>query len=276
MHVAALTIYPVKSLGAVAVERARMEAEGLAGDRRLMLVDADGTFLTQREEPRLAVLRAHLDAGSLRITGPGLSVDAGRRDGGRVAVSIWGAAADAATVGAAADAALSAWLGRPVRLVALDAATRRRSNPDWAPDAPVSFADGFPALVATAASLDDLNGRILERGGTAVPMARFRPNIVVAGADPWAEDGWATIRVGEVVLDLPKPCQRCVITTTDQDTGERPDDEPLATLTKFRRSRDPRIRGVLFAQNAVPRGTGTIAVGDEVEVIETRAPWPIG
>ncbi len=148
---------------------------------------------------------------------------------------------DAALADAAANAALSRWLGIPVRLVHFDGKARRTVSRDWtAEDAPVGFADGFPLLVATTASLRDLNRRIVTLGGEAVPMSRFRPNIVVDGAEPFAEDGWATIAVGDVVLDLVKPCARCAVTTVDQDEGRRRGKEPLATLAP---SAAPASRG---------------------------------
>ena len=107
-------------------------------------------------------------------------------------------------------------------------------------------------------------------------MRRFRPNVVIDGAEAWEEDGWARVRIGAVVLDFVKPCTRCVVTTTDQTSGARPSQEPLRTLATFRRSRDKRAAGVLFGWNAVPRGEGTIAVGDPVEVLERRAAWSVG
>lgn len=275
MHVTALSIYPVKSLGAVAVERTAIEPVGLAGDRRLMVVDRDGVFVSQRELPRLAQLRSEIAAGQVRIAAPGLAVDAGRRDGGRVRVRVWDSEVEAATVGPDADAALSDWLEHPVRLVAMDEGSRRDMDPTWAADGQVSFADGFPVLVTSDASLDDLNGRIAGRGAAPVPMTRFRPNVVIGGALPWAEDGWAAIRIGDVTLDLVKPCARCIVTTTDQVEGVRDGEEPLRTLATFRRSVDRRVMGVLFGWNAVARTPGTIDVGDPVDVLTARAPWPV-
>ena len=277
MQVASLHAYPVKSLRGTTVADAEVEARGLAGDRRLMLVDEDGMFLTQREEPRIARLEVRADAGVLTIVAADLAPLRLVQTGGeRRTVTVWGASVDAAQVDEAVDRALSDWLGRRVQLVAMDERSHRGSNPAWAPDAPVSFADGFPILIATTASLDALNRRIVARGGTAVPMARFRPNVVVAGGAAWDEDGWDAVRIGDVVLDLIKPCQRCIVTTTDQLDGSRLDDEPLRTLATFRRSLDRRVAGVLFGWNAVPRGPGTVRAGDPVEVLGTRAAWPVG
>jgi uncharacterized protein YcbX len=136
--------------------------------------------------------------------------------------------------------------------------------------APVSFADAFPVLVTNTGSLTALNQDIEGHGGAAVPMARFRPNVVIECDEPWAEDEWMQLRVGEVVFDLVKPSDRCIVTTTDQRTGARMGKEPLASLARIHRSTDPRINGVIFGENAVPRELGVISVGDDVEILETR------
>ncbi len=276
MYVESLHVYPVKSFAAVDVAEMIVEPAGPAGDRRMMLVDPTGKFISQREEPRLARLKATLGDGGVTIAAADLERVVAAPGAERVAVTVWGAEVDAVGVAGAVDARLSDWLGRPVRLVAMDAVSQRSANPDWSPDASVGFADGFPVLVATTASLDALNERIVARGGAAVPMARFRPNVVVGGAEAWAEDEIATLQVGEVVFDLVKPCQRCIMTTTDQERGEVVGDEPLRTLATFRRSRDRRTAGVLFGWNAVPRAPGRIALGDPVTVLERRAAWPTG
>lgn len=277
MRVASLHVYPVKALAGTEVDEAEVELKGFSGDRRLMVVEPDGTFLTQREVPRLAALRPVRGPDGLVIELPeGGAISVPEPDGRRAAVSVWGAEVDAVRLGDAVDAALSDWLGRPVLLVAMDGHSKRTAHPDWAPDAPVSFADGYPMLIASTASLDALNERIRAGGGVPVPMARFRTNIVVTGGPAWAEDGWAAVRIGAVTFALPKPCKRCVVTTTDQTDGTQSDDEPLRTLTTFRRSRDRRIAGVLFALNAVPDRPGTIRRGDAVEVVAVREPWPVG
>ena len=132
---------------------------------------------------------------------------------------------------------------------------------------PVSFADAFPVLVTTTASLAALNREIEGHGGQAVRMGQFRPNLVIDCNEAWAEDRWTKLQIGEVVLDLVKPCDRCVVTTTDQTTGEINGKEPLASLARIRRSTDPRIKGVLFGVNAVPRALGRIRIGDAVRAV---------
>ncbi|RIX97292.1 MOSC domain-containing protein [Aureimonas flava] len=284
MQVSTLAIHPVKGGRARHPDAADLEPMGLRDDRRWMLVDETGRFLTQREHPPLALLDAEPDEDGLHLSYPAID----GREGGerfvpvpegetRLPVTVWGDTVDAAAADAPTQAALARWLGRPVRLVHFDGRARRTVSRDWtAEDRPVGFADGFPLLIATTASLRELNRRIVAAGGEAVPMSRFRPNIVVDGAEPFAEDGWATIGVGDVVLDLVKPCARCAVTTVDQDEGRRSGKEPLATLGRFRRSGDPRAPGVLFGWNAVARGTGILRVGDPVRVMERReGGWPL-
>ncbi|WP_294642844.1 MOSC N-terminal beta barrel domain-containing protein [uncultured Aureimonas sp.] len=284
MQVSTLAIHPVKGGRARHPASVRLEPMGLRGDRRWMLVDATGRFLSQREHPPLALLDAEPDEDGLHLSFPGIGgSDGGERfvaapDGEeRVTVTVWSDTVDAAAAGADADAALSRWLGLPVRLVHFDARSQRTVSRDWtAEDHPVGFADGFPLLVATTASLRDLNRRIVAAGGEAVPMSRFRPNVVIDGTEPFAEDGWAQIAVGDVVLDLVKPCARCAVTTVDQDEGRRTGKEPLSTLGRFRRSGVQRAPGVLFGWNAVAQGAGTLRVGDPVRILETReGGWPL-
>lgn len=278
-HLASLLVYPVKGARGIALDRAVLDLEGLAGDRRWMLVDENRRFVTQREMPNLALLDVQPDPDGLHLSLP----DGGERfvatpDGERrLAVRVWSDEVEAAAVSPEDDAALSRWFGRPLHLVHFDAASRRTVSRDWLDrDAPVGFADGFPLLVATEASLRGLNREIVGAGGEAVPMNRFRPNLVLSEADAFADDGWATIRVGGVLLDLVKPCARCVVTTTDQDSGQRDGPEPLATLARLRRSADARAPGALFGWNAVPRSGGTLTIGDAVEIVAERpGGWPL-
>ncbi|MEX6506847.1 MOSC domain-containing protein [Jiella sp. M17.18] len=275
MQLGSIHIYPVKGGRGVDRETAAVEAAGLAGDRRWMVVDAAGRFVTQRELPKLALLDAQLDPDGLHL---GYET-AGERfvptpDGAaRLTVRVWDDTVEAALADAATNAALSRWLGQDVRLVYQDGGAARTVSTDWStPDRPVSFADGFPLLVANRQSLRALNTAIVSAGGGAVPMSRFRPNIVIEDAEPFAEDGWATIRIGAVVLDLVKPCARCTVTTVDQQTGRVAGTEPLDALRRLRMSADRRVPGVLFGWNAVPRSPGRIDVGDLVRVEAHRPP----
>jgi uncharacterized protein YcbX len=263
IRVGSLHIYPVKSCRGLGVSSAVVEPWGLAGDRRWMVVDEDGRFVSQRNAPRLALVRPHsTDGDALHLTAPGLPPLAVRapRDGEPIQARVW---RDEVAVLLAADEAhawLSQHLGRDVRLVWLADPAQRQVDPEYARTGEtVSLTDGFPVLLASVASLDHLNGWLDE----ALPMNRFRPNLVVSGSAAWAEDGWQRLRVGSVVFRVVKPCGRCVVTTTDQETLER-GPEPLRTLATYRRI-DGRL---VFGQNLVPETTGTIHVGDPVEPLD--------
>jgi hypothetical protein len=278
MHVSSLHIYPVKALRGLSAEAVDVEPRGIAGDRRRMIVDDEGIFITQREVPALATLTVEEDGHGPLLRGPTgmlrLHPPRGRH---RRRVRVWNDVVEAMSGDPETDARLSDWVGQPVALVHMDEKAHRPVDPAWHAGAETSFADGFPLLVVGTASLQALNTRMSERGAVAVPMARFRPNLVVETDEPFVEDRWARIAVGDVELDFVKPCARCVVTTTDQVTGRVAEDkEPLATLATFRRSRDRRVPGVLFGWNAVPRGGGGMRVGQPVEVVESREPWPVG
>jgi uncharacterized protein YcbX len=181
--------------------------------------------------------------------------------GARFDVTVWASTVAALAAGFTADAWISLFLGMPARFAYMDDACTRPVTREYSRDGDeVSFADAFPLLVISAAALDALNAKL----ATPVPMLRFRPNLVVANTAPHAEDGWKRIRIGGVEIDLVKPCSRCVFTTVDFAKGEfDASGEPLKTLITYRRGE----RGVTFGQNAIPRGVGTLRVGDEVEVI---------
>ena len=263
MRVAEIRIYPVKGLRGRPVADAVVEPWGLAGDRRYMVVDETGKFLSQRELPRMAVLEAALRPGGLNLSGPGLGLLAVDEPGPEVPsrdVTVWRDRVPARDAGNAAAVWLSAALGRACRLVHMaDPAAARQVDPDFSESQDrVSFADGFPVLVTNAASLADLNARL----PVPIPMDRFRTNIAVVEAEAWAEDGWQRLHIGPVPFAGTKDCARCAVTTVDQDTGERsPENEPVRTLAQFRRKAGGRI---IFGQNLIPRGTGRIAVGDTV------------
>jgi uncharacterized protein len=254
--VASLHAYPVKSLRAHDLPRVDVRAEGFAGDRRWLIVDANNRFLTQREVRTMATLDVvqhasaiqiiHADAGRIHIAEPG--ADAAVAD-----VVVW----------READAWLSAVLGRAVRLVHMhDVRGRPSSSTAALPGDHVSFADGFPILIASTSSLENLN----ERGMSAHVMRQFRANLVVSGLAPWAEDTWRRIRIGGVTLRIAKPCARCVMTTLDPETGAQlSQEEPLRALGKFHRASDG---GIIFGQNAVAETLGAISIGDPIEVLE--------
>ena len=265
-------VHPVKAFRGITPRTAVVEPWGLTGDRRWALIDAGGKVVTQRQQPRLALAAAELlPGGGVRLSGPGmdpLTVPVPQASG-TVVMEIFRDKVEAAP---AEDEAAHAWcstfLGVEAHLVHMaDPGTCRPVDPEYAlPGETVSFADGYPLLVTTTASLDALNS-LLARGDLPaegpLPMNRFRPNVVVSGTPAWAEDDWSRIAIGEVVFRVAKKCGRCVVTTTDQATAER-GREPLHTLGRHR-----RLDGKLvFGQNLVPLSRGTIRAGDPVTVLD--------
>lgn len=263
-----LHVYPVKGLKGIDLAEARATERGLEHDRRWMVVDPEGEFFTQRTRPKMATIWTDLVAGGLELSAPeagSVLVPYVPAPAPSMRVRVWNTVCDAVPASAEADAFLSDCLGTACRLVYMPDSTRRVSNPEFAGDANrlVGFADGYAYLVANAASLDDLNARLALKGHPPLPMNRFRPNLVVSGAAPYAEDRWGEIRLGEAILRAAKPCGRCEVTTTDQSTGEVLGPEPLLTLGAYRNSEQ---FGVLFGLNLVTVRTGRVRVG---EVLET-------
>ncbi|MEV0239835.1 MOSC N-terminal beta barrel domain-containing protein [Streptomyces sp. NPDC050674] len=271
-HLHSIHVHPVKAVRGLAPREAVVEPWGLAGDRRWVLIDDGGKVVTQRRQPHLALAAAELlPGGGVRLSAPGtrpLTVPVPRAQA-TVPVEIFRDKVEAVPADdEAAHAWFSSFLGIEVRLAYMDdPAVRRPLAPEYArPGETVSFADGFPLLLTTTASLDALNS-LIARGEHAaegpLPMNRFRPNVVVAGTAAWAEDDWSLLAVGRVRFRVAKPCGRCVVTTTDQGTGKR-GREPLFSLGRHRRLGDKLV----FGQNLVPLSRGTIRVGDPVTVLE--------
>ena len=263
-RIASLHLYPLKGGRAVDVAGADVLATGLRGDRGYMVVDEHDRFLSQREISRLALIQARLDDGGLVLRCPGLAPlrVAPEQSVERRIVRIWRDRCPADDQGEEPAAWVSRALGHPCRLVRKTADVPRQVDQRYAvsPDDVVSFADGYPMLVTSTSSLDALN-RELE---VPLPMNRFRPNLVVSGWEaPFCEDRVRRLRAGAVELALVKHCARCVVTTVEQATAER-GEEPLRTLARIRRRGD----GVLFGENAIPLSLGTLAIGDEIEVLE--------
>jgi uncharacterized protein len=231
-----------------------------------MLVDREGTFLSQRKLPRMALIEPRPQGDGLRVTAPGMEpLVVAAPGGGRRPVGIWKDRCDALDAGTEAARWFSGFLGVDCSLVRQADDEARLVDADFTggvENPHVSFVDGFPLLLTSTESLADLNRRMAR----TVPMDRFRPNVVVSGAPAWAEDRWRQVRIGSVAFAVVKPCARCAITTVDQATGEK-GSEPLRTLGTFRRGDG----GVLFGQNLVHRARGTLEVGDPV-VVEARRP----
>lgn len=309
MHISEINLYPIKSLKGISVDSARVEPRGLQYDRRWMLTDKDGKFLTQREFPRMATITTEVMSDELRVMSDGigeLRVPLEPRSGARQQVTIW----QSVCHGVVYDDEVNQWfsdvLSTPCQLVYMPDDTRRSVNDRFDRGGEiVSFADGYPLLVIGEASLADLNKRIGTRtppsaGGDAeppprpsatptnsggeffepLPMNRFRPNIVVTGSEPYAEDNWTRIRVGNAVFRTTKPCERCVVPTVDQQKGEFAGKEPLRTLATYRVAKDVMPErfealgvtpnAVLFGQNLIAETPGaTVRLGDEVEIMST-------
>jgi uncharacterized protein YcbX len=270
--------FPVKSCRGELLDEGVVEPWGLQGDRRWMLVDDLGEAVTIRERRGMVLVHPELrdDGGLLvRDTSGGLeplSVEVPSGAESTPVTLFHGTPFLAAVADAGAHEWFSKAVGEPVRLVHAEDPSRRPANPAYAgPGVPMAFADGYPVHLTTEESLAELNAQIAA-GPMAdqgpLPMVRFRPNIVVAGAEPWADDGWARIRLGEAVFRAVKGCPRCAIPTTDELTAERAK-EPTATLARIRRWDG----AVWFGTNLVCETPGvTIRVGDELEVLETRDP----
>ncbi len=259
MQISALHIYPIKGCRGVSVTSAMVEDIGLADDRRYLVVDNNGKFLSQREVPAMAriVVTATLTGWQLAYDHYAPIQITPVHTGVTRLVTIWRNTSTVVDQGNEVAEWLSQVLGQPCRLVRMALGYRRHVDPKYAthPSDAVSFADGYASLITNEASLLDLNTRL----EIPIGMDRFRPNIVVSGAEAWAEDNWRELQVGHVAMTAVKPCARCTVTTTDQLTGERIH-EPLATLSTFRK----QALGVIFGQNLVHRGSGVIQVGDPV------------
>jgi len=272
--IASLHIYPVKScrgidLDVATLGRAGLESQG-AGDREWMVVEGNGRFLTQREAPRMALIAPALEAGALVLRAPGmealhLPLELPFGQTASVAVLVWNHACRAFDEGDRAAQWLSQYLGRMARLARFDPAHKRASNRErtGGTEALNRFSDGYPMLMVSRASLDDLNNRLQENGREALPMNRFRPNIVIDGVGPFDEDRFVSLTAGVVVLKPVKPCPRCPIPSIDQDTGMRGPD-PLDILARYRD--DPAL-GVIFGQNTIAAsGVGTtLRIGQQFE-----------
>jgi uncharacterized protein YcbX len=257
VHLSGLFVYPIKSCAGMAVDASQLDALGLVGDRSYMVVDEHGVFLTQREAPRLATVRPVPGEVMNVVTDSGSAV---AHPHGPATVTVWEHTGPAVDCGDEVADLLSEHLARKCRLVAL---ADQHTRPTELGGGEVGFSDGYPLLIATEASLADLNARL----PSPLPMDRFRPNLVVAGSAAFDEDEWLCLEVGEIVMDVVKPCARCAITRVDQSTGVRGDGEPLRTLGTFRKAKG----GVMFGQNAVHRALGELRVGDAIRVAERRS-----
>lgn len=261
ISISQLYVYPIKSAGGIALQEAHLDARGIEHDRRWMLVDKDHKFMSQRKYPRMALISTRLTPDHLIVDAPempSLRLPPQPEKTANVKVQIWSDEVEVSPVEREADEWFGEFLETPCRLVYMPDNTVRQVDEEYAePGDRVGFADGFPFLLVSQASLQDLSGRLKRN----VPVNRFRPNIVVEGCAPFEEDTWRGLRIGEIEFRVAKPCSRCSIVMTDQATGER-DREVLATLAGYRRSG----KNIFFGQNLAHDSAGTLRVGDAVEV----------
>ena len=261
LRLSALTIYPIKAAAGIPLAESEVDRFGLRYDRRWMVVDDTGEFLSQRSHPRLALVVPSIVNGNLLVDAPGmptLKLPLHPSSSVTTRVAVWDDVCSATWVGEHAATWFSEFLDCPCSLVHMADDVVRPADPTRAPEgSSVSFADGFPFLLISEESLADLNRRLAQ----PLPMNRFRPNLVVAGGAPYAEDGWTDFEIAGVRLRVVKPCGRCVVTTTDQATGER-GKEPLRTLATYRK----RDGEVFFGQNVVHENQGRLSRGDPVRV----------
>lgn len=269
-RIGGLFTYPVKGCAAVPLAEATVTRRGLAHDRRWAVATPTGRVLTQREVPELARLHCWFTGdGALGLMVEGKRFEAPTPGtGAPFRVKVWSDDVEAEAFGGDLDEALSALIARPARLVHFPEDAHRPCDATIAPGAETGFADGYPILVTNEATLVWLDERLLETGGLPVPMSRFRPNLVLEGAPTNAEDEHERLAADGLVLDLVKPCDRCVVTTIDQETGTPDGDQPLALLRRLRLH--PVLRRPVFGQNAVPKlapgTTATLAVGQVVRL----------
>jgi uncharacterized protein YcbX len=268
LQLSEIWVYPVKSLGGISLQESKVTDRGLELDRRWLLVDDDGRFLSQREHPELALFSPEIVDGFLRITHRvnlefidfqlhPVFLDATSK----IEVTVWDDIIDAFEVSQKATEWFTKLLGFSVRMVYMPEESERKLDPNYAITGVEnnSFSDAYPFLIIGQASLDDLNGRMEVR----VPMNRFRPNFVFTNGEAFEEDAWREFKIGNVSFVGVKPCDRCVMTTVDQEKGAISGKDPLKTLAKYRNFGNK----VLFGQNLIGLGLGSVSVGDVVRVL---------
>lgn len=257
MHLSQIYVHPLKSCRGNAVSEAVVEPMGLQFDRRWMVVDEQSSFITGRTDPKMVLIEVAAELHGASFSAPGmppLRVDIDSLDGIQQ-VQIWRSRLGGRVGNDEADFWFSDYIGRNCRLVYVGDESTRRSNQDRT--VPVAFADGYPVLLIGSASLDELNQRL----GTPVTMRHFRPNLVIETSEPFIEDQWRQLQIGEVRFENLKPCARCIFTTVDPDTGLlHPQRQPLDTLNGYRR----RDAGTMFGINLAVRSLGTVRLGESI------------
>ena len=258
-----LNIYPLKSASGISLEKAIPEARGLKYDRHWMVVDDSGKFMSQRTYPKMALISTSLSTQTLNLNAPGMSklylpsIPIERKS---QEVKIWNDLCEAWTTNSQATTWISEYIGKSCKIVYMPDHSNRPVDAEYTiSENQVSFSDGFPLLLISEASLNDLNSRLPE----SVTMKHFRPNLVVKNTAPYEEDSWKKIIIGECAFNLVKPCSRCILTTVDPENGKFSGKEPLRTLATYR-----KVNGkVMFGQNLITTVKGKLKVGMQVEII---------
>lgn len=266
LKLASIYVYPIKSLGGVAVSRGVVQPGGLRHDRRMMLVDVNGEFITQREYPELSHLTCVLSkSGNMmriwdkRAPELNLEVTLGAPPIANIRVKVWSTVMDAGIIGNTCDDFFSTFLHRKCQLVKMTDQSVRYANPFYAGEGiRMSMADGYPLMIIGQSSLSDLNSRLAEK----VEMQRFRPNLVFKGGIPYEEDTWKEFMIGDIKFKAVKPCSRCVITTIHPESGIK-GIEPLTTLSHYRK----KGNNVLFGMNLVALSEGEIRTGEKIKIL---------
>ncbi len=265
-------LYPVKSLAGISVEQWPVVATGLQYDRKWMIVDSDGVFLSQRKLPKMALITTAINYDELLLSAPGMQSIAfplTAENNVTINTKIWRDQFPALTVSNDLDKWLQDFLNRDCKLVCQSPEAQRLVDPNYGkPNDITSFADGFPFLITLEQSLAAINQTI--NPSQPLSMLRFRPNLVIKGGEPFIEDTWRKISIDNIKFRLPKPCSRCNITTIDPATGVSSGKEPLATLNKLRKWQN----GVYFGQNALHDNQGLITMGDPIQILATGDAQP--
>ena len=259
----ALNIYPLKSASGISLQNSGMVQRGLSHDRRWMVVDDSGQFLSQRTSPRMALVQSQLIDQTLTLNAPGMTelrLPLLPKEGVSEEVEIWGDRCEAWVTNQQSTRWISKYLRKSCKIVFMPDHSNRPADHDYTSgDHQVAFSDAFPLLLISEASLKDLNQRLPE----TFSMNRFRPNLVVNNTEPYEEDTWKLIKIGDCELQIVKPCSRCVLTTVDPETGEFSGKEPLRTLASYRKQNGK----VMFGQNLITQKLGRLKVGMTVQII---------
>jgi uncharacterized protein YcbX len=263
LYLSEIYIYPIKSLGGISLKEAKLDKRGLEYDRKWLLIDEHGVFITQRKHFSLAMLQVTIQDQFITVTHKEdqelkISFPLNKYIAKRIDVTIWDDHTEAYEVDLDVSQWFSKYLQLNVKLVVMAEDTLRRVDPRYAPNGEiVSFSDGYPCLIIGQAALDNLNAKLPE----PVLMDRFRPNFVFTGGEPHLEDSFQEFTIGNASFSAVKPCARCVLTTVDQQTGIK-GQEPLRTLASYRTIN----KKVMFGQNLLHQGIATIRVGDQLVV----------